>query len=162
MGTGGYAGDTYPPWGGFWPIGALAWGGYMSPAAGGGCTSPTAGDREAAPRLRLRGQLSASGFLAGFEFDLLAGGLGRLEEPAEGGEDLLQVGAVSDDSTFEGGKLLPELGVSAGKGAQVDEGADDEDAHFHRTGTAEHGCHHDRTVLGEGPGQVSAPAVLQT
>src|SRR6266545_3453727 len=63
----------------------------------------------------------------------LAAGLGRwLEELAEGGEDLFEVGVVGGDAALEGRELFGENGVGAGEVAQADEGSDDEDAHLHR------------------------------
>ena len=64
----------------------------------------------------------------------------RIEEAAEGGEDLLQVGVVGYDSALKSCELLSELGVGAGEVAQVDEGTDDEDAHLHRAGAVEDRC----------------------
>lgn len=84
--------------------------------------------------------MSFSGFPVGLEADLRARGLGRLKEAAEGGEDLFQVGVVRHNTAFEGGELLAELGVGAGEVAQVDEGTDDEDAHFHGTGAVQNRC----------------------
>jgi hypothetical protein len=81
-------------------------------------------------------------------------GLRRLEELAQGGEDLLQVGVVGRHAAFEGGEVAGELGVGAGEVAEVDEGADDEDARFDRARAVQDGRGHDRAVLGERPGPV--------
>ncbi len=86
----------------------------------------------------------------------------RNHEFLDGVDDVLNCGVVGFQAAVQFVYFGGELAVFGQHLAHAHEGADDENAHLDGPLGIEHGCRHDRAVLGEGIGWVAAAAVLLT
>ena len=87
-----------------------------------------------------------------------AGGHQRADRAQDLGDRIVLHGESSIDVPFQRFELLLELPMSGRRFPQCDERADDEDAHLDSARRTEHGCGHDRAVLGESERALAAAA----
>lgn len=77
-------------------------------------------------------------------------GRGRLKQGAELLVDVAECAIVQEEGFINFGEALEDGGVGGEIFAHFDEGADDVNAHGHRTGAVEHSGNHQCALLGEG------------